>query len=154
MKTLIIYYSRTNTTKKIAEKVGEKLGAQLVEIKSPEMKKGFWGFLRAGKQALKKMLPEIEDIKVNLDEFDLIVIGTPIWAGTIASPLRTFLVQNKGKFKEVAFFCTCGDKQTRAFKDIEKLIEKQPKATFELNKKEMKMGYQQKLEDFIKQIER
>ena len=152
MKTLIVYYSRTDTTKKIAEEIGEMLGAELAEIKSPEMKRGMWGFLKAGKQALKKILPEIEKLDISVKDFDLVIIGSPIWAGTIASPLRTFLVNNKGNFTKVAFFCTCGDKQSKAFNNLEELTENEPLAVLELNRKEIKNGYQEKLQYFINEL--
>lgn len=153
MKTLIIYYSRTDTTKKIAEEIKEKLGAELVEIESPEMKKGFFGFLKAGKQAFKKIIPEIREISEKVEDFDLVIIGTPIWVGTMASPIRAFLVKNKGNFNEVAFFCTCGDKQTMAFDEIRRLTGKEPKATLELKRKEIKKNnYQQKLIDFANKL--
>lgn len=116
------------------------------------MKKGFLGFLKAGKQAMKKALPEIEDFDFDVDDFDLVIIGTPIWAGTIASPLRTFMNNNKGKFGKVAFFCTCSDKQARAFDELEKLTEVQPSAVLELNKKEMKIDYQEKIKVFVDKL--
>jgi hypothetical protein len=52
----------------------------------------------------------------------LVVIGTPVWARNVSGPVRTYLAQNKSKFKTVAFFCTYGGSGSeKALNTMEKL---------------------------------
>jgi len=59
--------------------------------------------------------------------YDLIVIGTPVWAWSVSSPVRAYLITNKAKLPEVAFFCTLGGAGgDRAFAQMEELVGKSP----------------------------
>jgi len=127
MKTLIVFYSRSGNTRMLALELKKCLKADLDEVKSKD-RKGALGFLMAGKDSIFSKNPPIS-YKKNPSKYDLVVIGTPVWTYTMAPPIRTYLTENKRKFKKVAFFCTMnssGDKIT--FKNMEKLSRK-PVAT-------------------------
>ena len=62
-------------------------------------------------------------------KYDLIIIGTPVWAWTTTPAIRTYLTQNKPK--KVAFFCTSGGSKGKVFEDMEELSKK-PLATLDL----------------------
>lgn len=148
MKNLIIYYSRTGNTKKIAAELAEKLGAEIDEIVCDEYE-GISGWVKGGLHVLKNKLPEIS-FKINPTNYDLVIMGTPIWAGTVTPLVKSYLEKNK--FKNVAFFCTCGDKQTKAFKEMEK-ISRKPVATMELTTQDVKKGnYNQQINEFLETI--
>ena len=132
MKILIVYYSRTNTTKTIALELQQKLNADIEMISAPELKLGFWGYMKAGHQAAAKKKVRIESSKFDPSEYDLVIIGTPVWVGTLTSPVRTYLQENADSFKKVAFFCTCGSNQNKTFGEMEKECGKKPIATLEL----------------------
>jgi len=117
MKTLIVYYSRTGATKKLAGFLAEKLGAESEEIKDTVKRAGVTGYLLAGRDASLRRLTKLETIKNNPADFDLVIIGTPIWAFNMSAPIRTYLTEQKDKFKRVAFFCTMGGSgDEKAFK--------------------------------------
>jgi flavodoxin len=40
--------------------------------------------------------------------YELVVLGTPVWAGSIASPMRSYLFLHRLQFRQVAFFATMG----------------------------------------------
>jgi flavodoxin len=133
MKTLIAFYSRTGTTKKVGEMIAQKIGADVEEIKDTVNRKGAMGYIRSGRDAMKKRLTNLEPFGRNAAEYDLVVIGTPIWGWNVSAPVRTFLTEQKDKLKKVAFFCTMGgsgDKQ--AFAEMEKIIGQKPEATLAL----------------------
>ena len=118
-------------TKKAAEILARKYEADLEEIKDLTNRKGVAGYLRAGRDAIRKKLTEIEETKYNPANYDLVLVGTPIWGWNMSVPIRTYLVENRGKFKKVAFFCTMsgsGDKQ--AFEEMEKITKKKPIKTW------------------------
>ena len=139
MKILVVYYSRTGVTKKaggrIAAHLGEREGVQVAveEIVEPKDRSGVLGWLGAGRDAMSKRETPIEPVQANPADFDLVVIGTPVWAWTAAAPVRTFCVQHGKQAKEVAFFCTMGgtgDKKT--FEAMETLCGRAPVATLAL----------------------
>ncbi|HCU70596.1 MAG TPA: hypothetical protein DIC35_02435 [Candidatus Moranbacteria bacterium] len=132
-KILITYYSRTATTKKVAEILAEKLGADIEEIKDTVDRKGAKGYLISGRDATLRKLTVLEKSEKNLQDYDLAIIGTPIWSWNMSVPVRTYLHDHKGEFPEVAFFCTMGGSgDERAFREMGEIIGKQPVATLTL----------------------
>jgi len=154
MKTLIVYYSRTNTTRAIALELQKKLDADLETITAPELKTGFWGFMKAGHQAVAKKKVQIDSQKYDPSEYELVLVGTPVWVGTVTSPIRTYLEKNFESLKIVAFFCTCGGSQNKTFGEMEKVCRKVPVAKLELKASEVKAGrYMDKIDVFVSELE-
>jgi len=66
-------------------------------------------------------------------QYDTVIIGTPIWASNMSSPIRAFITQNKDKINKTALFCTGdGVDPQKVFTPITELLEKQPTATLGL----------------------
>lgn len=125
MKTLIVYYSLEGSTKMIAEKLAGKMGADLLEIRSVKKypDKGPAKFLVGGKDAAFNVCPEIEKFSTNVKQYDAIIIGTPVWDGTIAPPVRSFLRDTLIKTPNVAAFaCMAGKDPKKTFKVIKELV--------------------------------
>ncbi|MFH2027554.1 MAG: hypothetical protein ABIJ08_00305 [Nanoarchaeota archaeon] len=89
MKTLITYYSRTGTTRKVANEIAVQLGCDTDEIIDKTKRSGPLGYITSGRDAMKKSLTEIET-KKDPSQYDLVIIGTPIWAWTMAPAIRTY----------------------------------------------------------------
>ena len=104
-KILISYYSRTGTTKKIGEIISAQLNCEVEEITTVKNVAGVLGYLLCGKEAAKKQPAEIRPTSKNPADYDLIIIGTPIWGWNISSPIRAYLLKNTDKFKNIACFC-------------------------------------------------
>ena len=129
MKTLVVFYSRTGNTKKVAEEIAKILNADIEEIIDKKDRKGIVGWLKSGRDATFKKSAEIEFVKNPID-YDLVIIGTPIWAFTMTPAIRTYLSENK--FKKVAFFSTSGGSEgKKIFNEMEK-ISREPVATLSL----------------------
>lgn len=124
-KILIVYYSRTGTTKKVAEAIREQLDCDIEEIISVKDRSGIMGYIISGKEASQKSSAEIRPTTKNPAEYDLVIIGTPVWAWNISSPVRTYIENNKESFKNISAFCTMGgDGDKQSFKEIEKICDK------------------------------
>ena len=108
MKILIVYYSRTGVTKKVAEILQQKLNCDSEEIISVKDRKGPIGYMISGREAMQGTLAEIKPIISNPADYELVIIGTPVWAFTMSSPTRTFLTEQKDKLKKVAFLSNHG----------------------------------------------
>jgi len=161
MKCLVVYYTRTGNTKKLAEIICEKLGGVLQPIISRKRFRGPWGFLYAGFMSRMKKLPEIEPVGKDIRGYDLVVVGTPVWASTMAAPVRTFLSRYKNEIQRVAFFSTMGGTGVgRTFTDMEEIIELSPINTITLRGREIKRDRYltstgiNKIEDYIKHLKR
>jgi len=161
MKCLVIYYTRTGNTKKLAEVICEKLGAILQPIISRKKFRGPWGFLYAGFLSRTKKFPEIEPVEKDIREYDLVVVGTPVWASTMAAPVRTFLSRYKNDIKSVAFFATMGGTgEGRTFGEMEELAGLSPVKTLTLRSREIKRDRYfkvtgiNKIEDYIKALQK
>jgi flavodoxin len=153
MKTLVAYYSRTGITKKIAEDIAHRLGADIERIIDTKDRSGALGFMSGGKDAATKSLTKIKPVDKEPQVYDLVVVGTPLWVGTMAPAVRTYLHENMLS-KKTAFFFTAGaGGQEKAFDDMHKLSHKSKcLAKLSLSSKELKLGPSEKIEHFIKTI--
>lgn len=137
LKTIVAFYSRTGTTRRVAEKLAGILGADLEEIIDCKARDGAIGYIFAGKDATMKNRTEIKTSVREIDGHSLVVIGTPVWASTIPPAIREYAERNAGKFGRIAFFCTAsGGENKKAFSELEKIIGKPPEAILELSSKE------------------
>ena len=117
MKTLVIYYSFEGNTKLIAENIAKAVDAEILEIKPVEeiKTKGFMKFFWGGKQVMMNEKPELQPLDKNPNNYELIMIGTPVWAWGPAPPMKTFLEKYKFENKKIALFCCHGGGKGKIF---------------------------------------
>ena len=124
MKTAIVYYSLGgNTGFAAGELVSAGLDADLIEIR-PEKAypdKGFRKFFWGGKSAVMAETPKLMPYSFDPDRYDRIVIGFPVWAGTMAPPVRTFALEQKEAIRGkriAAFACQSGSGGEKALEKL------------------------------------
>ena len=93
MNGLIIYFSRTGRTRKVAKAIQEATGFDLEEIKEKAGRVGTLGWLKSGMESTRRMLPKIMPLTHDPSQYDIVVIGTPIWASNMSSPIRAFITE-------------------------------------------------------------
>lgn len=109
MKTIIVYYSLEGSTKKIAERIANEIGADLLELKPVrDVKNNGMKFLDGGRQAVFGSKPKLEEYSFSVSDYDRVIIGTPIWAGKYAPAINTFLHENELNYKVSAVFTLSG----------------------------------------------
>lgn len=110
MKSAIVFYSMDGHTKRIAEMIATIVDGDLYEVTSDKQipAKGFSKYFWGGKAVLFNEIPKIEVKKLDLNMYDVIYVGTPIWVSTMAPPLRAWCEQNNIEDKKIALFCTHG----------------------------------------------
>ncbi len=108
MRTLIVYYSRTGTTRKVAGALARELGAELQEIGCERYRPGWLRYLRAGYDSVKGNLPTIQAPDVDAAQYDLLLLGAPVWTSYPALPLRAYLARKPAIPPRVAAFLTFG----------------------------------------------
>ncbi|MCG8501539.1 MAG: NAD(P)H-dependent oxidoreductase [Firmicutes bacterium] len=124
MKKLVIYYSYEGNTQFIAEAIANEIDADILALKPKnEMKtKGFMKFLWGGKQVVFREKPTLIPLDKKPQDYDIIFIGTPIWAGKYAPPFNTFFSSYRLKGKKVAVFCSSAGGSPRAFDDLKEVL--------------------------------
>lgn len=130
MKTAIVYYSMSGNTKYVADKIADKVKtSEEVDIIRIEPKKAypdkgakkfFWG----GKSAVMGETPALQPYEFNIEKYDRIIFGTPVWASTFVPPLRTFINDHPDvKDKKIAVFtCFSGGGADKAIDKMKKYI--------------------------------
>ena len=106
--TLVVYYSLTGHTRRIAEAIAAAHDADLEAIEDTFNRNTNLGNLRSAVEGLLGLRSGITPPRHDLSTYDLVVVGTPIWSVRLASPVRAFLSQQRASFRRVAFFCTQG----------------------------------------------
>ena len=88
MKILCVYYSRTGNTEKLMEEIAGELGCEKVRLSDGVDRSGLLGWLRSGMQAMARHVPQVDkpETELPLGEYDLVIIGTPVWAGRCSAP--------------------------------------------------------------------
>lgn len=150
MKILVVSYSRTGTTAKLGEKIAQKLAAKVDVVMDKTDRNGIKGWLGGGKDAFFKKPTEVKFEK-NPKEYDLIIIGTPVWVGTMTPAIRKYILENE--FAKVAFFATFAGNISKTFREMEKLCKK-PIAVLGVKDKELEseLVFEQ-IEDFCVTID-
>ncbi|MGZ4904433.1 MAG: flavodoxin family protein [Halobacteriota archaeon] len=154
MKSLVVFYSRTGVTQTVGAAIVEALQSDVEELLDARKRTGLRGFLRSGREAREKKLTELQPTKLDPSDYDLVVIGTPIWASDMSSPVRTYITYHQQAFNHVAFFYTRGGtSDINAFREMQLLCGKAPRAALALTQKEVKSGvYREKVKRFVEQL--
>ena len=106
--TLVVYYSLTGNTRQVAEGIAAALDADLDVIEDTFNRDTALGRPRSAFEGLLGLRSSITPPKRDPSEYDLVVVGTPIWAARLSSPVRAYLSQQRASLKRVAFYCTQG----------------------------------------------
>ncbi|ACC74883.1 flavodoxin [Paraburkholderia phymatum] len=131
-KILVVYYSRSGTTQRIAELLASELGADIEAIREPgehAARRGARGYVRSLLDALRhrdvRVMPPIHD----LSAYDAVVVGTPVWASHASAPAVAWLKAQHAHIRHLALFCTLGGRGSQpALDQMAKAVGKTPLA--------------------------
>ncbi|MCW3991871.1 MAG: flavodoxin domain-containing protein [Candidatus Bathyarchaeota archaeon] len=132
---LVVYYSRTGTTTKVAEAIREALDCEIDEIEDTKGRGGIIGWLRAGRDAGSESFTKISGVSKDPSEYDIVVIGSPTWNGHVSTPIRTYITEKLDSLNDVALFSTGDVSEPVAITEMEELARKSPLATLHLVRK-------------------
>jgi len=113
-KTLVTYFSATGTTKKVAENIKEVIGGDLFEIEPVEKYTDAdldWSS-KTSRSTIemqdKSFRPPVKNKVENIDNYDTVLIGFPVWWYTAPTIINTFVEENNLEGKKIYLFCTSG----------------------------------------------
>lgn len=153
MKILIVCYSRSGITKEVAETLQKKLDCDIEEITDNDHYKGIIGWLKGGFNAASNRYSEIDEVKYSPIKYDLTIIGSPVWASRLATPVSTYINKYRNEFTKVAGFLTCNSGgYEEAFKDMEIKTKKTLKTKMVLTKSDFEQDYNKKIDKFVESI--
>jgi menaquinone-dependent protoporphyrinogen IX oxidase len=130
---LVVYYSRTGYTRRIAEEISRALACDICPIEEDKARQGLLGYLRSAYEAMTRKQATITQLARDPRQYDLIIIGTPVWGWSLSSPVRAFAERYRDRLARVAFFCTMGGLGAeKAFGELQKVLGRMPVATLGL----------------------
>lgn len=152
-KTLIVYHSRTGYTRRVARHLADRLGADLDEIRIVQPMHGVLGYAACAIEAMAGLAPALRPMRHRPADYDLIIVGTPVWFWNLSSPVRSWLETFGGRGKRFAFFCTMGGSgASRVFAAMKELTGREPLATLALTDNEVDAASRAKFDAFIRDL--
>jgi flavodoxin len=107
-KYLVAYYSWTGNTAKVANLIAATLSADIEEIHDVKPRGGPFAFAAAVvASVLKRSAPILQPTK-SVADYDVVILGCPVWASNMATPMRTYIMRENPRIKQVGLFCTLG----------------------------------------------
>lgn len=150
-RILLVFHSRTGTARKVALDLAGKHDWALGEI---EARRPAAGFLRCMAQALLHLRPPIAYDGPDPAAFDIVVLLSPVWCGTLAGPMRSFLAKYGGAIRSHAVLMVMGGSgELGAMEAIDELLGRPALATSALRQATvLANGHQQALSDFARRV--
>jgi flavodoxin len=127
MKTLIALYSHNGNSALVAQELKNALGEGCRvlplgfedEVYRPRLAE----FFRLGKLALSRKNPKLKPYDVSIDEYDLLIFGGPVWAGSPSPALRSFIAETKPAGKRIGIFLCHAGRPGKALDKLKALLE-------------------------------
>jgi hypothetical protein len=152
MKVLVVYYSRTGYTRRVAHSLARRLHADLEEIGSDE-RPGALGYLRCALESLLRLQTAIRTPQHDPAAYGLVLVGGPVWFWGLSSPVRSYLMLRRRRLPQLGFFCTMGGSGARrVFDSMTTLAGKRPLATLALTDRDIDEHGQRWLDAFIQAL--
>lgn len=126
MKTLIAYYSLEGNCRDLSMAMAGALEcdvAEIIPVKQPIPDRGFFRYFKGGRESIMKNAPEIAPLSKDVSDYDLIIVGCPVWAWSMATPARTFLSGQNWAGKSVGLFCMHRGGKGHALSAMRELVE-------------------------------
>jgi flavodoxin len=153
-RILVVCYSRGGTTLEVASRIAERCGADLELIKDRTPRDGLAGWLRSAFEAVLCRQPWIQPPRRAVGDYALVIVGTPVWAGRMASPVRSYLMRQQGRLRRVALFCTHGGRGgDKVLAEMEALCGRRARATLSLAARNLTaLGNDVELTTFVRRV--
>ena len=124
MKKLVVFYSLSDNTRVVAKTIAKELKADLCRVEEIRKRNRFLAYLTGSFAAMRDKCSEIKPVALDVHDYDLILLGSPIWASKPVPAINAFISNNVFKNKKViAFFTMGGTVYEKATKNVTMKIE-------------------------------
>ena len=135
IKKLFIYYSLTGNGDLVAKKLDKKCNIRKIKVKKELPESFALKMIIGGFKAVINYKEKLIDFDNNINNYDEIIIGTPIWNDRISTPVATVLRKLKLNNKKLTFILYSGGGETndareyinKRYKDAKIIELKEPK---------------------------
>jgi flavodoxin len=140
-RILVVFFSRTGTTRGLAEHIARGTRADVEELPEARSRHGLWGWLRSGYEGTYRRSASILPLQRDLRDYELVFIGSPTWNRALSSPVRGFLEAHAGELVNVALFATCqGQGATDVNAQMASMLKTPPLAKLAMLEADVKRG--------------
>jgi flavodoxin len=153
-KVLVVFYSRSGHTRAIAHALSECIPCDVEEIVDKTDRAGLIGYVRSALDAALRRRANLLPTRVDPADYDLVIVGTPVWNASVSVPVRTFLELYSGKLRHVAFFLSHGGTgRRRVFRQMERLAGAKPLAKLAVREKTVDHGeLKSNVDPFVEEV--
>jgi flavodoxin len=153
-RILVAYHSRGGYTRRVAQQLARRLGADVEPIRVGQPVAGPIGYALCAIEAIAGIAPALRSGRHDPARYDTVIVGTPVWFWSVSSPVRSWLALHPLGRARVAFFCTMGGAGAdRAFSTMSSLAASGPVATMALTDEEIDRGEDaKKLDAFVASV--
>ena len=138
-KTLIVYYSRTGNSEIIAKDLQNKLGCDTDKIEYANKKRV--SFLGALFEAFGKKTKAITGAEHNPGDYEKIIFITPVWAGAMSTPIRSYMAKHKANIKSYSLIAALTkDGFEYTIKDAVQIMQAEPTVSEQYLDSQIKSG--------------
>lgn len=150
MKTLVVYHSRSGYTRRVAESLARRLDADLDEIVTEVPRGGPQGYVRCALESMLHLRAGIRGAQRDPGAYGRVLIGGPVWFWGLSSPVRSYLMKQRHRLPQVAFFCTMGGSGAeRVFEAMKEISARHPVATLALTDDDIDEHRHSRIDTFV-----
>jgi len=141
MNVLVVYYSRSGITRRVAWDLASMMDADIEEIIDPTDRSGIIGYIRSVWHVVRNKEAPIRTPQNDPSTYDLVIIGTPVWGRKMSAPVRAYISQMRMLLPSVAYFCTMkGTGDISALEGMAQHAGKTPLAQITFSEQDVKKG--------------
>lgn len=153
MKTLLVFHSRSGTTRRVARELASRLKADVEEIVplQPHAESRL-GYAQCALESMAALTPAIVPPTRDPRRYERVVVGTPVWFWSLSSPVRTWLMQQREALTRarLGLFCTMGGSGASiAFERMETLAGRESAARLALTAEQVQHGSAHEINGFV-----
>lgn len=111
---MIVYFSWSGNTRTVANHIHDLIGGDIVEVETViSYPDSYEEVIQIAPGELESdYRPELKTKVENMDEYDMLIVGTPIWGGHLTPAMKSFLASYDLSGKAISPFCTHGGSGT------------------------------------------
>jgi len=153
-KILVVFFSRTGVTRKVAEALAHAASADVEELHEARSRRGFWGYLRSGFEATyRRPSSELLPLKRDPRRYDIVLVGSPTWSASLSSPVRAYLEQQGALLPDTGLFVTCaGPRADSVLAQMSSLLTKPALAKITLRDADVRHGPAVQIGEFLEAV--
>jgi len=138
-RTLVAYYTRSGNSRSVAEEIARAVGgADVEEIRDTVVREGLRGYWRSFLDGMFARTTTLAASGRRVSDYDLVIVGGPVWVGAPSSPVRTWLRMHASELHAVAFFLTHGGSaRDKVLATLAKVVGRSPVAVLSVREREV-----------------